>query len=546
MGCDTVKTVSKSSFSFLSGTLLSRVTGALRDMAMAFCFGSSASLASFMVAYRFASLSRRLFGEAPISSGFVPHFEALRKESKGQGYLFFRDLFFSLTFFLLIIIGLAELVLWGVYHFGSMPEGARQITALCLIMLPGALFLCLFGLTSSLLQCEKNFFLPGFAPVAFNVVWILSVLFLRNQSASHVATWLSIAMILAFFVHWAVLLPKMVFFLKSTLSWRQIFSPHLFSEDVKKMIQPFFLGILGAGAAQINSALDAIFSRFASLEAPAYLWYAIRLQQVPLGLFGVALSTALLPSLSRSFAAMDLEKYKDLLGYGLKKTFSLMFPATLALFVLGAVGVNFVYGRGGFSGSDTYNTLLCLWGYALGLIPTAYVMLLAPAFYAKKNFRTPMIASTLSVCINVLLNYLFVFHFHLGAISIALATSIAAFANMFVLTHFLQKRIGSITKTSILKDYAGVVLCSLFAAFVTLLLGHFLLGDPTVSIMQGSFVVDYSRHFITQLLEMFVLLGFFALLLISYAWVFGVRDILSLVGIKKNDVDTSLSLKKNI
>jgi putative peptidoglycan lipid II flippase len=340
-------------------------------------------------------------------------------------------------------------------------------------------------------------------------------------------------MIAAFFVHWAILVPKMIPFLREALSWKQMMRPRLFSLDVHRMIKPFFLGILGAGAMQINSALDAIFSRYASLEAPAYLWYAIRIEQVPLGLFGVAFSAALLPSLSRSYAAMDIEKFKDLLSYAMKKTFSLMFPSFVALFVLGAAGVNFVYGRGGFCSSDSFHTLLCLWGYGLGLIPTAIVMLLAPAFYAKKNFRIPTIASSLAVALNILLNYLFVFHLHLGALSIALATSLASLANMLALVIFLRKRIDPLTGQGSKQGYVSVALCSLFAGVMTLLLGHFLLDDPTVSILLGKGGYVFSRSFITQLLQLFVMGGFFMLFLISYAWVFGVDEILTLVGVKK-------------
>jgi putative peptidoglycan lipid II flippase len=535
MGHDTAKTVSKSSLAFLSGTLISRLTGGLRDVAMAFCFGSSATLASFMVAYRFANLARRLFGESPIASGFVPHYESLRASSSADASKFFRDVLFSLGFFLLFVMGLVEIALWGVYHFASIGESAKEILYLCLIMLPGALFICLFGLSSAMLQCEKSFFLPGFAPVAFNLVWIVAVFMFRKAEPFDAAMGLSIAMILAFFVHWVILLPKILTYMRASLSWKQIVSFSLFTDEVKGMAKPFFLGILGVGAVQINSAFDAIFSRYASLEGPAYLWYAIRIEQVPVGLFGMAFASALLPTLSRSFALGDIEKYKSLLRYALSKTFSLLLPCTIALIVLGCVGINFVYGRGDFSQLATYETVLCLWGYSLGLLPTVGVMLLAPAFFAKKSFRTPMVASTVSVVMNILLNYIFVFHLGWGALSIALSTSFAAFVNLFILAFYLHKRIGSFFDKETMKRYVSIALCSAVAGVMTLFLGHYLVEDPTVKILLRWEEPLFSRSFVTQALQLFVLGGFFLLILVSYAWTWGVYDILSLFGIKKKE-----------
>lgn len=500
---------------------------------MAFCFGSSGALAAFMVAYRFANLARRLFGESPIASGFVPHFEALRKESEESATKFFRDVFFSLGFFLLLLIGFAEVVLWLVYHFASLADSTKEILYLSLIMLPGALFICLFGISSSLLQCEKRFFLPGFAPVMFNLVWIAAVFYFKGCEPSKAAIGLSFAMILAFFLHWVILLPKMLAFIKRSLAIKQIFAFSLFSENVKKILKPFFLGIIGVGAVQINSALDAVFARYASLEGPAYLWYAIRIEQVPVGLFGVALASVLLPSLARSAVSGDSLKYKELLNYSLRKTYNFLFPCTIALFVLGCVGINFVYGRGDFNQHATYETVLCLWGYSLGLLPTVGVMLLANAFYSKKIFRIPTIASTLSVVVNLILNYIFVFHFGWGALSVALATSFAAFVNMGVLGISLHRSIGSFVQEGMLRSYLGTTSCSLFAGGLTLALGHYLVGDSTLSIILGGGSPVFAREFVTQILQLFVLSGFFLLILFSYAWAWNVYGILEILGIKR-------------
>ncbi len=539
MDNDSTKTLSRSSLSFLSGTLISRLTGGIRDMAMAFCFGSSSALAAFMVAYRFASLARRLFGESPIASGFVPHFEDLKTQSAQTAARFFRDTLLMLVFFLLLVIGLTEVVLWIVYQYAPLEESTKEVLYLCLIMLPGVLFICLFGLSSALLQCEKMFFLSGLAPVAFNIVWIVAVFYFRHFAASDAAVGLSLSMLIAFFCHWAILLPKILKYITSSLPIKKILSGPFFTEDVKKMIKPFFLGTLGVGAVQINSVFDALFARYASLEGPAYLWYAIRIQQVPVGIFGVAMASALLPLLSKAATLQDGAEYKRCLIYGMKKSGSLLVPSAIGLFVLGCSGVNLVYCRGGFTSVATSETVLCLWGYAIGLLPSVGVMLLAPAFYAQKKFRTPTLAATISVFFNILLNYLFVTHWGWGALSIALSTSIAAFINFFALSFPLRKDIGPFL-SEVLRSSVGTIACTFAAGITTFCIGYFFMSDPTLSLLQGQTDLVFARNLSSQLLTMLVLTGFFLLTLFSYAWIGNVEDLLNLIKIKKRVVQNPL------
>jgi putative peptidoglycan lipid II flippase len=196
----------------------------------------------------------------------------------------------------------------------------------------------------------------------------------------------------------------MIKFFRGTLPFREFFQPKLFSAELRKIVIPMFLGVIGIGAMQVNSALDAIFARFASLEGPAYLWYAIRIQQFPLALLGVALSSALLPSLSRSSERGEWGNFRTLLLSSLVKCFSLMLPAAAVLLVLGSSIVNLFYGHGDFSQIATHETLLCLWGYSLGLLPAAGILLLAPAFYAQKDYKTPMKGALYAVLLHVLIH----------------------------------------------------------------------------------------------------------------------------------------------
>lgn len=531
---DTPKTISRSTSAFLSGTFLSRLSGLGRDTAMAVAFGSNPAIAAFMVAFRFSNLLRRLFGEGPLSSGFIPHFEQMRAESPEKGAQFFRDLFFSMSLFLILLVGGIEGVLCGVLKWGHLQPDNAQILYLTILMMPGILFICLFGLSSSFLQCEKKFFLTGFAPVAFNLVWIGAVLFLKNKDPSDAIFPLSLAVIAAFFMQWLMLAPPTLTFLKKSLTWKQCLSPTFFSAELRGLLKPLLLGIVGVGAVQINTALDAVFARFASLEGPAYLWYAIRIEQVPLALFGIALSAALLPPLARAIKNQAKDQYLTLLRFSFRRSFSLIFPCTLGIFVLGVAGINFLYGHGNFTQESTYHTVLCLWGYGLGLLPSVFVLLLAPAFYADKEYRIPMLASVSSVVFNIAMTSLFVFGWGWGAFSIAIATSLSAWFNYFFLAHQLSKKIkeplfGKVVFSAFLKTGA----CALLAATATFLVGKFFTGDPTMNILSGEVGVTFGRGFAMQLMQFVAMGGTFVLVFLSYAWMFNAEDILELIGVKK-------------
>lgn len=412
---DTSHTIFKSAKSFFAGTALSRVSGLFRDIAIAISFGSSPEIGAFMVAYRLANLFRRLLGEGNLQAGFVPHFAALKEE----GGHFFRDVAYSMAVILLFAVAALEGVLWGCRRL--VGSDWIEIIDLTMWMAPGLFFICLYGLNSSLLQCRKKYFIPAVAPVVFNFVWIAAVLAYPN------VRFLAIAVTAAFAGQWFVT----TFEGWRLLSLREWLQPKLFSPEFKKLLKPLMLGIVGIGAVQFNSALDAIFSRIADLKGPAFLWYAIRIQQLPLALFGIALSGALLPPLSRT---ADPVHRQNLLHAALKQSACLMIVCTFGIFALGESGIQLLYGHGDFSFADVQETNLCLWGYGIGLIPSVFVLILAASCYAEKNYRLPAIGSVASVVANIGLNILFVFGFGWGAVSIAIATSLSSVLNALVLS----------------------------------------------------------------------------------------------------------------
>src|SRR3990167_9256996 len=172
---------------FFKGTVFSRISGLLRDVAMAVSFGSSPEIASFMIAFRLSNVFRRLIGEGNLQGGFIPHFVSLKE----LGPRFYRDALYTLTIVVLAIVALFVLLLWLACPL--MNQEWQKIFHLSMWMAPGLLFICLYSLSSSVLQCQKRYFLPAVSPVLFNVVWALFAFVFKDIQI------LAIAITLAFF-----------------------------------------------------------------------------------------------------------------------------------------------------------------------------------------------------------------------------------------------------------------------------------------------------------------------------------------------------------
>lgn len=411
--------------------MLSRISGLLRDMSMAFAFGAGETVAAFFVAFRFAHLLRRLLGEGSMQSAFIPKFEELRQRHPTHACQFFLNLFGLLSLLLSGIIAAAFLIFGGILFWGDVTPGNREIIILMMIMFPSLLFICLYGLNSALLQCENSYFLPSVAPVAFNMTWVLGAVLLWIFPVALPMYWLAGFVILGCILQWLMTVPGSVKIIRTLHpKWETI---EMFSKDIIQFGRPLLLGMIGVCATQINNALDAVFARYAQGDGPALLWFAVRLQQLPLALFGIALSGAILPPLSRAIKANDLDKYKKFLIYGIQLTLLIMIPMSIGLHFLGGNFIDIIYAHGNFTAESTLAATPCLQAYAFGLIPMALVLVLAPGFYAKGQFALTTCASVFSMVLNVVLNAIFVFWFEWGAVSIALATSISAWANALIL-----------------------------------------------------------------------------------------------------------------
>lgn len=430
---DSNTTIFKSASRFFSGTMISRITGLGRDVSMAWAFGTSAPLAAFLTAFRLTNVPRRLLGEGGMQTAFIPLYEKLKSEDPLRARHFFRDLHAALMLTLGILIAAIMSGLWAGMTFLSLDSGTVEVMWMTFLMMPSLFFICLYGLNSGLLACEGSFFTSSVAPIAFNIVWIASTLMLAGLAPEKAMTPLAVAIIFAAFGQWAMTLPKTKEFLNLSLlsGW------NLFSTDLKQLMMPLFLANLGVVATQLNSGLDPLFARYAHAEGPAWLWYAMRMEQLPLGLFAISLSGALLPPLSRAAKAGNLFLFKQFLSNALKKSAWLMIPVTVGIFALGGWSVGLLFGRGDFGPESVHGTTLCLWGYALGLLPQTWVLIMAPAYFALGDYKTPARGAVYSVAVNMALNSFFVFGMGWGPEYVAASTSAATLFNCAYLRYYL-------------------------------------------------------------------------------------------------------------
>ena len=491
---DSKRQISSSAKRFFSGTTLSRITGLGREVSMAALFGTAPAVAAFWMAFRFSHLLRRLFGEGALHTAFIPHYEHLRAESPEAASRFFYDLTVGLSMILLAVVLFAEGILGYFLLFG---ESNLDILRLTMLLLPAILFICLFALNSALLNCEGSYFLPSFAPAVLNLLWIGGVFYFCKLDTALAMERLAMVVVAAFALQWLFTLPR-VTRLVSRGSDHEGF--HI--RSLLAILKPFMLGMFGVAAVQINSATDAIFARVANPEGPAFLWYALRLQQLPLALFGVALASALFPPISRAIKNHEYERYHDFLNFAVQRAISWMLPISFAILSLGFASVNLIYGHGNFSSEATNTTTWCLIAYGAALVPMTITMIMAAAFYALKNYKTPAIFACFSVFLNVGLNALFVFVFHWGAISVAVATAISSGVNAFLLVWILTT-IQKIKWKGVADNTAKLMISSLAAACATLYIARYLPVEP--------------RHFWTQLEVLGIEASIFAVVFLSGA-----------------------------
>ena len=425
-------------------TLISRVTGLVRDIAFAQFLGSGALADAFFVAFRIPNFFRRIFGEGALSVAFVPvysEYEARYPAAEARAFLDLMAGRLSVVLLSVTALGVAASpVLVGLMAPGFLDDPIRYESTVSTLRwtFPYLFFISLVAMAAGILNTHDRFGAAAATPILLNLSLITTVWLFVPDSENGAVT-LGIGVLIAGVAQLGFQFP----FLKKV---RRIPLPRVrarSSEDqagaagVGQVLKLMIPAIFGVSIAQINLLVNTILASFLVTGSVSWLYYSDRLMEFPLGVFGVALATVILPTLSRQVAQRSEESYRRTLDWALRLVFLISLPAAAALAILAFPLMVALFQYGAFSGEDAVMASRALAAFSIGLIGFVAVKVLAPGFYARKDTRTPVLIGAIAMAVNALVALLLVWD--LAHVGLALATSAAGLVNAFLLYYRLTK-----------------------------------------------------------------------------------------------------------
>jgi putative peptidoglycan lipid II flippase len=447
-------------------TMTSRVLGLVRDIVLANFFGAGDAMDAFRIAFRLPNVLRDLFAEGALSAALVPTFT--RALAAGNRRAAWR-LASNVLSVLLLISGVCVLggilfaePLVGLYAAGfrAVPGKLELTIRLTRIMFPFLAMVATAAVMMAMLNALHRFFIPALSPAMFNVATILCAVI-----AVPLAPQLGIDPIVA--IAAGTLLGGLG---QIVLQWPALrregfrYEPVLDARDpwLREIGRLMVPGVAGLAAVQINLFVNSWLAAGLGTGAVSWLDYAFRLMYMPIGLFGISIATASLPTISGHAANRNDPGIRSAVSSGLRMMLMLNVPATVGLLVLATPIVRLIFERGRFTADDTAATAAALVCYAPGLIGYSAVKLVSPSFYALGNSRIPVIASAVSVAFNVAINLMLVRS--LGHRGLALGTAAAALLNAGVLLVLLRARLGGLDGRRLLVASVKITLASVAMA----------------------------------------------------------------------------------
>ena len=418
-------------------TLASRITGFIRDTLLAVLFGAGFAMDAFVVAFRIPNLLRRLFAEGAFSQAFVPVLGEYRarlgdeatRELAGKVLAVLAGLLFVAT--AVGVIAAPVIVYVSAFGFAADPEKFDLTVTMLRICFPYILFVSLVSFCAGILNTYGSYKAPAFTPVLLNLSFIAFAVFLAPRLDKPI-----LALAWAVFAGGIAQLVFQVPFLKRIGMWPRVrWAPR--DEGVRRVLKLMAPAALGVSVAQVSLLINTMIASKLGDGAVSWLYFADRLMEFPSALLGVAIGTVLLPSLVRHHAADDTGSYSRLLDWGLRLALALAVPAAVALAILAVPLVSTLFWHGEFMQRDVMMTRNALIAYAAGLAGIILVKVLAPAFYARQNIRTPVKIALVTLVVTQLLNAAFVPYLkHAG---LALSISAGATFNAFWLWRLMRK-----------------------------------------------------------------------------------------------------------
>jgi putative peptidoglycan lipid II flippase len=449
-----------------SATLLSRVFGYLRDMLFAGVFGAGPIADAFIAAFRIPNLLRRLFGEGSLGISFIPVFaETMQREGSEEAFRLARSSFRLLSV-ILIAAAVAGILLAPVitrlvaYGFTKFPDQFSLTVSLTRIMFPYLFFIGMVALSMGVLNVLGHFAAPALAPVLLNLAMIGSLLLAVFWSSDPIVRVyaLSVGVLVGGGLQLALQLP---FLARTGLGLRR--QANLGHPGLKKIGRLFLPATFGAAVFQINTLVGNLLASFLPAGSISFLYFADRIVQFPLGVFGISTATALLPSLSRLEAAGDREAVKQTFGFAMRLVFFINAPAMVGLVILREPIVALLFQRGQFGADATILTAKALLYYACGLWAFSSVRIVAAVFYAMQDARTPVKIAVASISTNLLLGWLLMKPMqHAG---LALALTLSSVLNLGLSLAALRSRLGSLGAKMIAASACKTALCSAIMGF---------------------------------------------------------------------------------
>lgn len=417
-------------------TLISRIMGFVRDMCIARIFGVDIGTDAFFVAFKIPNFMRRLFAEGAFAQAFVPVLSEYRTQGGGALTLFINRMAGSLVLVTLLVTVLgvfAAPVVIAVFAPGFLGESRQYELSVHMLRItfPYAFFITCVAFAGGILNSHGRFAVTAITPVFLNVCMIVAAIWVAPVMSEPI---LALA--------WGVLaagLVQLIFQFPSLVHLGLLprFNYGFNDPGVKRVIRLMLPAIFGVSITQINLLLDTLIASFLTAGSVSWLYYSDRLVEFPLGVFGIALATVILPSLSNNHAANEREAFSRSIDWGLRLVLLVGLPASLGLFMLAEPLLSTLFQYKAFGHGDVLMAGKSLRAYSVGLLGFILVKVLVPGFTARKDTRTPVRFGIKAMIANLVLNVMLVFP--LAHAGLALATSLGAYLNAGLLLMQLRK-----------------------------------------------------------------------------------------------------------
>jgi putative peptidoglycan lipid II flippase len=456
-----------------AATLLSRILGFVRDVVIAGFFGAGLASDAFFVAFRIPNLLRRLFAEGSLSVAFIPVFtEYLTQQGKATAFDLARAAVRWVS--LLLVAGavcgivLAPLIIQIIAPgFTESPQKYALTVFMTRLMFPYIFFIGLVALSMGILNVLGHFAAPALAPVLLNLGIISAAFWISPQLEQPVVA-LAIGVMIGGVLQLALQVPFLI--RKGFYFWCRANLRHPGLKRIAVLMAPT---VLGAAVYQINILIGTLLASLLPEGSVSYLYYADRLVQFPLGIFAIALATAVLPSLSRLASADDMVGLTETFGYAMKLVLFISIPAMVGLIILREPIVALLFKRGEFDAHTTRMTATALMYYSVGLWAFSGVRIVVATFYALQDTKTPVRMAMISIAVNIALGIALMGPLQHGGL--ALATALASILNLGLLLNTLRRRLSWLKGREILHSTLKTGICSLVMGAIVWAMGAYVI-----------------------------------------------------------------------